>query len=214
MEVGMFGFMFLTLLVFITLAVRATQRPSIFISAERLLRFFSPDNSVNNNNCPQVSFRWCCTRMREYDEMMRGIEEDHERRCQAVNSFIILLLVMWPAELLPKPTPIVPRDWSMGDKQKPIIIRGITDCPFSLVWPLSPSAGRRQVSEDMWIFTIQQEQQRPSNRSRRTGENATEDDRRKPPDGLPSYEEAIKLPPVCPKETTSHVWEGRFIILI
>lgn len=88
-----------------------------------------------------------------------------------------------------------------------------TDCANPLLSP----AGRRQVAEDMWVFTIQHERQPEGNygqsgrpdRSRRMGHETgttTTNDQNKPPDGLPSYDEAVKLPPPpYQKDVATHV---------
>lgn len=74
---------------------------------------------------------------------------------------------------------------------------------------LSLLTGRRQATEDMWIFTVQDQSSpqirygdTPSNRSR----PMVPGELNKPiSDALPSYEEAIKLPPIFPKDTVQHV---------
>lgn len=109
---------------------------------------------------------------------------------------------MWPewGLLLPKLLLIMPDSRFEpidGDKQD------------QLISPL-PS-GRRRVAEDMWIISVQQHEQSPhgpqgdtsirgpSNYPFQAGGGG------KPPDELPSYEEALKLPPIHSKDTTSHV---------
>lgn len=60
--------------------------------------------------------------------------------------------------------------------------------------------GRRQAAEDMWIFTVQDQSSPQIRRPIVPGEP------NKPiSDALPSYEEAIKLPPIFPKDTVQHV---------
>lgn len=66
----------------------------------------------------------------------------------------------------------------------------------------------------MWVFTVHDQSPQIRYGDSPSGHSLQrppphDDPRRphanKPPDELPSYEEAIKLPPLCPKDTVQHV---------